>query len=91
VSHVVNYDVPFRGDIYIHRVGRTGRAGQSGIAVNLVESHDQKNLERIEHHIGQSLPVVKMKGLAPKGKVNKQKSKKEPKARYISKKDRAQE
>lgn len=89
VSHVINYDVPFRGDIYIHRVGRTGRAGQAGTAVNIVEAHDHKNLQRVEHHIGQSLPVLKMKGLAPKGKSNKIKSKNKDKPRYIAKKDRA--
>ncbi|HEC73512.1 MAG TPA: DEAD/DEAH box helicase [Methylophaga aminisulfidivorans] len=88
VSHVINYDVPFRGDLYIHRVGRTGRAGQKGIAVNLVESHDETNLKRIEHHMGQTLPVLKMKGLSPKGKNNKLKSKKKTETRYISKKDR---
>jgi len=89
VSHVINYDVPFRGDIYIHRVGRTGRAGQTGIAVNLVEPHDQKNLQRVEHHIGKALPVLKMKGLAPKAKSNKTKTKNKDKPRYIAKKDRA--
>jgi len=89
VSHVINYDVPFRGDIYIHRVGRTGRAGQAGTAINLVEAHDHKNLQRVEHHIGQSLPVLKMKGLPPKAKSNKTKSKNKDKPRYIAKKDRA--
>lgn len=86
VSHVINFDVPFRGDIYIHRVGRTGRAGQPGNAVNLVEPNDQKNLQRIEHHIGQTLPVRKMRGLASKAKRNKKKNKDKP--RYIAKKDR---
>lgn len=89
VSHVINYDVPFRGDIYIHRVGRTGRAGQPGNAFNLVEPNEQKNLQRVEHHIGQALPVRKMKGLAPKAKSNKKKSKDKDKPRYIAKKDRA--
>jgi len=88
VSHVINYDVPFRGDTYIHRVGRTGRAGQSGVAINLVEPHDHAHLQRVEHHIGHALPILKMKGLAPKGKANKAKSKKKDKPRYISKKDR---
>lgn len=89
VSHVINFDVPFRGDIYIHRVGRTGRAGQPGHAVNLVEPNDQTNLQRVEHHINQSLPVKKMKGLAPRSKSNKKKSRNKDKPRYIAKKDRA--
>jgi ATP-dependent RNA helicase SrmB len=90
VSHVINYDVPFRGDTYIHRVGRTGRAGQPGNAINLVEPNDQKNLQRVEHHIGQALPIRKMKGLAPQAKSNKKKSKNKDKnkPRYVAKKDR---
>lgn len=89
ISHVINYDLPFRGDIYIHRIGRTGRADKQGIAVNLVEPFDQKNLERIEYHLGHSLPIRKLKGLAPKAKANKARSKnKGNKPRYISKKAR---
>lgn len=89
ISHVINYDVPFRGDLYIHRIGRTGRADKTGIAINLVEPHDHKNLQRIEHHIGGKLPIRKRKGLAPKGKSNKALSKPKDKARYTAKKDRS--
>ncbi|HCD04778.1 MAG TPA: DEAD/DEAH box helicase, partial [Methylophaga sp.] len=46
ITHVINYDLPFRGDNYIHRIGRTGRADKHGTAINLVEPHDLKNLER---------------------------------------------
>lgn len=65
ITHVINYDMPFRGDMYIHRIGRTGRAQQVGIAINLVERHDIKNLERIEYHLKQKLPVEKIAGLEP--------------------------
>ena len=65
ITHVINYDMPFRGDMYIHRIGRTGRAQQVGIAVNLVERHDLKHLERIEYHLEQSLPIEKIAGLEP--------------------------
>lgn len=89
ISHVINYDLPFKGDIYIHRIGRTGRADQLGIAINLVEHHDHKNLERIEFHLKTKLPVGKIKGLEPKLKVNKAKTKKkDDKPRYVAKKDR---
>ncbi|NPA72400.1 MAG: DEAD/DEAH box helicase [Gammaproteobacteria bacterium] len=64
ITHVINYDMPFRGDMYIHRIGRTGRAQQVGIAINLVERHDLKPLERIEYHLQQKLPVEKIPGLA---------------------------
>lgn len=65
ITHVINYDMPFRGDMYIHRIGRTGRAQQVGIAINLVERHDLKHLERIEYHLGQKLPIEKIAGLEP--------------------------
>ncbi|MDA3808100.1 MAG: DEAD/DEAH box helicase [Thiomicrorhabdus sp.] len=65
ITHVINYDMPFRGDMYIHRIGRTGRAQQVGIAINLVERHDLKHLERIEYHLEQKLPIEKIKGLEP--------------------------
>ncbi len=80
ITHVINYDIPYRGDIYIHRIGRTGRAQQVGIAINLVERHDLKNLERIEYHLEQSLPVEKIAGLEPsftlKDTLKKRKKKK---------------
>lgn len=88
ISHVINYDLPFRGDIYIHRIGRTGRAGQTGIAVNLVEHHDRKQLERIEYHLKKPLPISKIKGLETKSAKKKSKNKNIDKPRYIAKKDR---
>ena len=47
VSHVYNYDIPRTSDEYIHRVGRTARAGKSGIAVNLVSSKDYENFRKV--------------------------------------------
>ncbi|MFW5426478.1 MAG: DEAD/DEAH box helicase [Methylophagaceae bacterium] len=91
ISHVINYDIPFKGEIYIHRIGRTGRGEQTGTAINLVEHHDLKNLERIEYHLNTKLPIAKLKGLEPKYKKNKAKSKSKKnvdKPRYVSKKDR---
>ncbi|EBS5216859.1 ATP-dependent RNA helicase SrmB, partial [Salmonella enterica subsp. enterica serovar Enteritidis] len=40
VSHVINFDMPRSGDTYLHRIGRTGRAGRKGTAISLVEAHD---------------------------------------------------
>lgn len=83
ITHVINYDIPFRGDIYIHRIGRTGRAQQVGVAINLVERHDLVNLERIEYHLQQKLPVEKVAGLEPnftmKDALKKATTKKKPK------------
>lgn len=89
ISHVINYDLPFKGDVYIHRIGRTGRAQQAGMAINLVEHHDLKHLERIEFHLKSTLPTGKVKGLEVKSNFKKQDVKKKAdKPRYIAKKDR---
>ncbi len=52
LSHVINYDVPNEKDAYVHRIGRTGRAGKSGIAITLVTSEDIMSLYEIEEHVG---------------------------------------
>lgn len=87
ITHVINYDMPLRGDIYIHRIGRTGRGNQMGVAISIVEAHDYKNLERIEYHLQQKLPVSTVTGLEPKTKVGKpQKAKKKPHKKKLAKK-----
>jgi ATP-dependent RNA helicase DeaD len=50
VSHVVNYDIPNSPDIYVHRIGRTGRAGESGRAITLISPRQRRELEAIERH-----------------------------------------
>ena len=50
VSLVINYDMPRDPDIYIHRVGRTGRIGEQGLAISLVSNHDMGLLRQIETH-----------------------------------------
>ncbi|MGH2843831.1 MAG: DEAD/DEAH box helicase, partial [Solirubrobacteraceae bacterium] len=60
VSHVVNFDVPTSPDVYVHRVGRTGRIGLSGRAITLYEPRQQREIEAIEAHSGVKLaPWVK--------------------------------
>ena len=56
VSHVVNFDVPWQPDDYIHRIGRTGRAGMQGIAVTLATREDAEAVARIEKLIGHKIP-----------------------------------
>lgn len=51
VTHVFNYDIPQDGEDYIHRVGRTGRAGQKGMAITLVSAKDRSQLLRIEREV----------------------------------------
>jgi ATP-dependent RNA helicase DeaD len=50
VSHIVNFDVPTSPDVYVHRIGRTGRAGESGRAITFVEPRQQRELQAIERH-----------------------------------------
>jgi superfamily II DNA/RNA helicase len=55
VSHVFNFDVPHHPDDYVHRIGRTGRAGRSGVALTIVAPADTKSVAAIEKLIGQSI------------------------------------
>jgi len=53
LSHVVNFDLPSSAEAYVHRIGRTGRAGREGVAVTLIEPREQRllqNIERITKH-----------------------------------------
>ncbi|WZZ47450.1 hypothetical protein YC2023_043709 [Brassica napus] len=52
VSHVVNYDVPNNPELYIHRIGRAGRFGREGVAINFVKNSDTKTLRDIERYYG---------------------------------------
>ncbi|HEY0219524.1 MAG TPA: C-terminal helicase domain-containing protein, partial [Afipia sp.] len=56
VSHVFNFDVPHHADDYVHRIGRTGRAGRLGTAISIVTPADQKSILAIEKLIGQPIP-----------------------------------
>ena len=56
VTHVVNFDFPEKSDDYIHRIGRTGRAGSKGCAITFVTSRNGLKLEKLERHIGRTLP-----------------------------------
>ena len=58
ISHVVNYDFPTGKETYVHRIGRTGRNGNSGTAVSLVTEDDQKMLKQVETYLGRELPVT---------------------------------
>ncbi len=58
VSHVFNFDVPSHAEDYVHRIGRTGRAGRKGVAVTLATPADKKYLDAIEHLVKTELPRV---------------------------------
>jgi superfamily II DNA/RNA helicase len=52
ISHVINFDPPADHETYVHRIGRTGRAGRSGIGITLVDHHERTELRRLADHLG---------------------------------------
>ena len=58
VSHVFNFDVPHHPEDYVHRIGRTGRAGNTGKAFMIVTPDDEKSLAAIVKLIGKDIPVI---------------------------------
>lgn len=65
VSHVINFDMPRSGDTYLHRIGRTGRAGRKGTAISLVEAHDHLLLLKIGRYIEEPLKARVIDELRP--------------------------
>lgn len=59
LSHVINYELPNVPETYVHRIGRTGRAGHEGIALSFCESEELPYLKDIQKLIGKKIPVVK--------------------------------
>ena len=57
LSHVVNYDVPTAPESYVHRIGRTGRAGREGVAITLLEPREQRLLRNIQRATGQEIAI----------------------------------
>jgi ATP-dependent RNA helicase DeaD len=60
ISHVVNYDVPTEPDAYVHRIGRTGRAGREGVAITFVEPREHRLLRNIQFATKQKIAVGKL-------------------------------
>ena len=66
ISHVINYGLPMKPEDYVHRIGRTGRAGRDGLAVTLAERMDAGMIRRIQQFTTQQIPVAVIVGLEPK-------------------------
>jgi superfamily II DNA/RNA helicase len=66
ITHVINFDLPKFAEDYVHRIGRTGRAGASGIAVSFASSRDNTHLTRIERYTGQRIASHIIPGLEPR-------------------------
>lgn len=62
VSHVINYTLPEQSDDYVHRIGRTGRAGTQGVSISFLSEDDAFYLPDIEKAIGQKLPLTRLEG-----------------------------
>ncbi len=58
LTHVINYDLPDSVENYVHRIGRTGRAGKEGTALSIVHSLDRRKLRDIENHVRQRLEMA---------------------------------
>ncbi|CAN1565939.1 SrmB Superfamily II DNA and RNA helicases [Burkholderiaceae bacterium] len=65
ISHAINYDLPMQPEDYVHRIGRTGRAGRDGLAYTLAVHGERHKVRRIEHFIGHQIPSEVIAGLEP--------------------------
>lgn len=66
ISHVINYDLPKQAEDYVHRIGRTGRAGRQGVAITLANVKEHFDVKRIERFTAQQIPVHVIAGFEPK-------------------------
>ncbi len=71
ISHAFNYDLPMQAEDYVHRIGRTGRAGRNGQAYTLAVHAERHKIRRIEHFIGRSIPMEEIAGLEPQRKAQR--------------------
>jgi ATP-dependent RNA helicase RhlE len=71
ISHVVNFDIPVEAESYVHRIGRTGRAGATGIAIAFCEPAERGALKAIEKLLGKAVPVAPLpEGLTVLSAIN---------------------
>jgi superfamily II DNA/RNA helicase len=65
ITHVINFGLPMKAEDYVHRIGRTGRAGRQGLAVTLAEPSERRKVVAIERYIRNKLPVANLEGFEP--------------------------
>jgi len=68
ISHVINFDLPMSAEDYVHRIGRTGRAGATGIALSFAANKDMHIVRRIEQFTGKKMISTVIPGMEPKFK-----------------------
>ena len=66
ISHVINFDLPKFAEDYVHRIGRTGRAGANGIAISFASMRDGAHLKKIERYTGQRISPLTVAGFEPR-------------------------
>nr|MBS4171491.1 ATP-dependent RNA helicase RhlE [Neochlamydia sp. AcF95]NGY95012.1 ATP-dependent RNA helicase RhlE [Neochlamydia sp. AcF84] len=71
ISHVINFDLPTNAEDYVHRIGRTGRAGAKGIALSFAASKDMRLVRQIEQFTGYTITPSVIAGMEPKSKPSK--------------------
>ncbi len=76
ISHVINFDIPRFAEDYVHRIGRTGRAGAEGIAISFALPDDLMHLERIERYTGNKIDQHVIEGLEPTRRLRRANNKK---------------
>jgi len=60
--YVINFDLPFMPIDYVHRIGRTARAGKNGIAISLLDEYDVATIRDVEKYVGQKIPKLDLEG-----------------------------
>ena len=85
ISHVFNFDLPLTADVYLHRIGRTARAGRKGIAISLVESHDQPLLGKIIRYIDEPVKIRVIDELRPKTRAPSENASYKPAKKVLAK------
>ena len=65
ITHVINYGLPMKAEDYVHRIGRTGRAGREGQAITIAEFRDRRKIQDIEHYSQQNIKASVIAGLEP--------------------------
>lgn len=90
ISHVFNFDLPLTADIYLHRIGRTGRAGRKGTAISFVEAHDHLLLGKIGRYLNEPLKPRVIDELRPKTKAPSEKTTGKPSKKVLAKRKEKQ-
>lgn len=97
ISHVINYDLPMKAEDYVHRIGRSGRAGRTGVAMNLCSMEDKKLLLALMRYIDRDIAIASRDGLpalqntsiAPERNKNKRRPQKRRREQFEQKAQKA--